>query len=90
MSAREQVADMLLDFVKAFDKVPQHILYKLDYYGVRNSMLRLLYKLDYYGVCNSTLRLTSHFSPIGNNPSSYGPHISNKTVADPEGDQGFT
>ena len=31
---------ILLDFAKAFDKVPhQRLLHKLDYYGVRNSTL---------------------------------------------------
>jgi len=35
----EQVDAVLLDFSKAFDKVPhQHLLYKLDYYGSRGSI----------------------------------------------------
>ena len=35
----EQVDAILLDFSKAFDKVPhQHLLYKLDYYGSRGSI----------------------------------------------------
>jgi hypothetical protein len=34
----EQVDVILLDFSKAFDKVPHHrLLYKLDYYGVRGN-----------------------------------------------------
>jgi len=34
----EQVDAILLDFSKAFDKVPYlHLLYKLDYYGIRGT-----------------------------------------------------
>ena len=41
MSSKGQVDVILLDFAKAFDKVPyQRLLHKLDYYGVRNSTLR--------------------------------------------------
>ena len=40
MSSKGQVDVILLDFAKAFDKVPhQRLLHKLDYYGVRNSTL---------------------------------------------------
>ena len=36
IDAREQHDVILLDFSKAFDKVPhQRLLYKLDFYGVR-------------------------------------------------------
>jgi len=35
----EQVHAVLLDFNNAFDKVPhRHLLYKLDYYGIRSSI----------------------------------------------------
>ena len=41
MSSKGQVDVILLDFAKAFDKVPyQRLLHKLDHYGVRNSTLR--------------------------------------------------
>ena len=41
MSSKGQVDVILLDFEKAFDKVPsQRLLHKLDYYGVRNFTLR--------------------------------------------------
>ena len=41
MSSKGQVDVILLDFAKAFDKVPyQRLLHKLDYYGMRNSTLR--------------------------------------------------
>ena len=40
MSTKGQVDVILLDFAKAFNKVPyQRLLHKLDYYGVRNSTL---------------------------------------------------
>ena len=43
MSSMGQVDVILLYFAKAFDKVPyQRLLHKLDYYGVRNSTLRLI------------------------------------------------
>jgi hypothetical protein len=39
----EQVDVILLDFFKAFDKVPhQRILHKLDYYGMRGETWRLI------------------------------------------------
>ena len=41
LEAGNQVDMVLLDFSKAFDKVPhQRLLHKLDYYGVRNNTLR--------------------------------------------------
>ena len=40
MSTKGQLDVVLLDFAKAFAKVPyQRLLHKLDYYGVRNSTL---------------------------------------------------
>ena len=40
-SGRDQVDVILLDFAKAFDKVPhQRLLYKLNYYGVREENLQ--------------------------------------------------
>ena len=40
ISSKGQEDVILLDFAKAFDKVPhQRLLHKLDYYGVRNSTL---------------------------------------------------
>ena len=41
MSSKGQADVILLEFAKAFDKVPyQRLLHKLDYYGVRNSTQR--------------------------------------------------
>ena len=41
MTGKGQVDVILLDFAKAFDKVPHHrLLHKLDFYGVRESTLR--------------------------------------------------
>lgn len=40
-SGKDQVDVILLDFAKAFDKVPhQRLLYKLNYYGVRDDTLQ--------------------------------------------------
>ena len=46
MSTKGQMDVILLDFAKAFDKVPYQ---------------RLLHKLDYYGMCNSTLHWIESF-----------------------------
>ena len=43
MTFKGQVDVILLDFAKAFDKVPHHrFLHKLDCYGVRESTLRCI------------------------------------------------
>ena len=41
LSGRDQVDVILLNFAKAFDKVPhQRLLYKLNYYGVRGPTIQ--------------------------------------------------
>jgi hypothetical protein len=39
MDLKEQIDLILLDFSKAFDKVPhERLLYKMEYYGIRGHM----------------------------------------------------
>ena len=41
MTQKGQVDVILLDFAKAFDKMPHHrLLHKLNYYGIQDSTLR--------------------------------------------------
>ena len=41
LNERKQTDAILLDFCKAFDKVPhRHLKLKLEYYGVRNQALK--------------------------------------------------
>ena len=66
LDSKNQVDGILLDFTKAFDRVPfQRLLYKLNYYGLRNKYLAWAESF----LCNRFQRVvidgcTSDYTPV--------------------------
>jgi hypothetical protein len=49
LDSGDQIDGILLDFSKAFDKVPHNrLLMKLDHYGLRNNILHLPLLFPFY------------------------------------------